>query len=337
MLTPASILGGEDLISPILNGDIKNGREVIFSEMKQYRIENALLMFNGAVCTMDGSLISDAMPFHRRDSKTHYPFEKLDAENSRRIKGKTLLVHVSAPAMSHFFMEGLPFIVANQFEIDNIIFCGPIHNAFIDLIVNFISRNIQIFTLDSLLVEGVRVIAVENAIVPVYRCCLHPSIIGMKDIIISKAVANKTQSDLTGGYIYISRQDAINCRVLVNELDVIEAMKSVGFEILELNHCSEATVIEKFNNARLIVGPMGAGLYNSLFSKPNSIVLALNSPNYNLSFLDQFSVISGFSRAYFFGPDFLSYEDFQRGGHNNFLVDEVELLNVVTILKDYQV
>ena len=78
--------------------------------------------------------------------------------------------------------------------------------------------------------------------------------------------------------IYISRKDALY-RKIVNEEEVEDYLREIGFEIVQM---SELTFLEQVKicaEARIVVGPHGAGLSNTVFCK-NAKILEMFSPSY---------------------------------------------------------
>jgi len=75
--------------------------------------------------------------------------------------------------------------------------------------------------------------------------------------------------------IYISRADAAGRRT-TNEPEVVEMLRPRGFEVLELASLPLAEQVRAFAEAKLIVGPHGAGLTNIVFAASNATVVELH-------------------------------------------------------------
>ncbi len=75
--------------------------------------------------------------------------------------------------------------------------------------------------------------------------------------------------------IYISRADAPGRRV-TNEPEVVEMLARRGFEVLKLATLPLAEQVRAFAEAKLIVGPHGAGLTNIVFAASNATVVDLH-------------------------------------------------------------
>ena len=86
--------------------------------------------------------------------------------------------------------------------------------------------------------------------------------------------------------IYISRYNA-NYRNLINESDVINKLKNIGFRVVDLNNLEIDEQIELFSNAKVIVSPTGSSLTNIVFCNPGTKVYEI-SPQYHYEYEDRF-------------------------------------------------
>jgi capsular polysaccharide biosynthesis protein len=84
-----------------------------------------------------------------------------------------------------------------------------------------------------------------------------------------------------GQRIYLSRLGWSNAghsvRVLMNEAQLIERLASGGFEIVEPETLSLAEQIRVFSSARMIVGPAGSAFYNTVFCRPGTRIIDIES------------------------------------------------------------
>lgn len=78
--------------------------------------------------------------------------------------------------------------------------------------------------------------------------------------------------------IYISRKDAI-VRKLINENEIETYLKGRGFEIIEMSTHSFLEQVKICAEAKIVVGPHGAGLSNTVFCQ-NAKIIELFSPSY---------------------------------------------------------
>jgi hypothetical protein len=130
--------------------------------------------------------------------------------------------------------------------------------------------------------------------------------------------------------IYVSRQDAKKARVLLNETEIEGYLVSQGFHVVLGSQISAKELIEIYSQASLIVGPLGAGLLNSIFSKSGVTVIALTSPGYYESHLAQVSSLRGNFFRYLIGEE-LSADDGVEGGvrNSNFYIPLAKIKSVL--------
>tara|TARA_Y100000592_G_scaffold49315_1_gene78063 strand:- start:2998 stop:4068 length:1071 start_codon:yes stop_codon:yes gene_type:complete len=94
-----------------------------------------------------------------------------------------------------------------------------------------------------------------------------------KRIYISRRTWTREKSDNIG-------TDYTNERQCVNEDDIVNMLQKYGFEEIFCEDLSMAGKIGLFRNAEIVVGPIGGGLANVLFCKPNTKVVSINSPEF---------------------------------------------------------
>lgn len=69
-------------------------------------------------------------------------------------------------------------------------------------------------------------------------------------------------------------------RMCVNEDEVVELFKSHGFKEVFCENLSMEEKIGMFRNAKVVAGPIGGGMSNVLFCKPETKVISINSPDF---------------------------------------------------------
>ena len=79
--------------------------------------------------------------------------------------------------------------------------------------------------------------------------------------------------------IYINRDDdsILQNRRIVNNKEVKNLLKNLGFQIISLSSFSFKDQVKIFNSANFIIGLHGAGFANLVFSRPNTKVIELTS------------------------------------------------------------
>lgn len=79
--------------------------------------------------------------------------------------------------------------------------------------------------------------------------------------------------------LYITRRRAAKRR-LINEGQLLDALKPVGFEAVDAERLSFDEQIEAYQQASVVVGPHGAGLANLVFCTQGTAVVELRPRNY---------------------------------------------------------
>gem|GEM_PF-682069 len=82
--------------------------------------------------------------------------------------------------------------------------------------------------------------------------------------------------------IYISRKDALY-RKIINEKEVEDYLREIGFEIVQMSELPFSEQVKICAEARIVVGPHGAGLSNTIFCR-NAKILEIFSPSYGMNF-----------------------------------------------------
>ena len=124
--------------------------------------------------------------------------------------------------------------------------------------------------------------------------------------------------------IYVSRQDTPVIRRFLNEDRIIDLVQEYGFEIVIPSRLTVEEEINIFRNAKIIVGPLGAGLYNSIFNDSDANIIALSDSCYMMEWATQIAGLRKHKIGLVFGNSFWSYtEGAYWGTHNNYIVDPV--------------
>lgn len=321
---PPTIAYGVNHLTEGSQKRLEGPRQSGHPEMMYLSLKNALIVDSGTVITENCDVFPETIPHHHQPLSLgeEWSIEKINTFQATKeipcpteLPGRSLFLPVSSPSMSHFMFEGLVHLVDDWNKVDTIIMPVTPQQGFADIIrADTTFQPEVLFRSPDTWGTPLRC---EELIIPAYRFALHPQFDrSIKNIRKALPLDNKWNP-----FIYISRQDTSRYRILLNESEVVELVKSYGFDVLELNNMQEIEIIERFYSAKCIIGPMGAGLYNSIFSNPGTMVIALTTANYLRTFLMHCVATTGLNFGYVFGPDFLSYEEEQHGGHNDFVVD----------------
>ena len=141
--------------------------------------------------------------------------------------------------------------------------------------------------------------------------------------------------DGIGERIYVSRKDAKNGRILINEPEIEDALVKEGFSIVNSSDFSKEDWVSVFRNASVIAGALGAGLLNAVFTKPGANILALTGPSYYEAHVAQVSSLCGHTLYYIIGDEIVSYDAREGGSRNsNFYICPDEILNALKKMED---
>jgi Glycosyltransferase 61 len=101
--------------------------------------------------------------------------------------------------------------------------------------------------------------------------------------------------------IFISRRDASDDqsprRRIVNEADLLDALRPLGFVAYQLSGLSADAQISLFQEAEFVVGPHGAGFANMVFSPQDTKAVVLENSWNHRFMVDMISVSGGIARS----------------------------------------
>jgi Glycosyltransferase 61 len=93
--------------------------------------------------------------------------------------------------------------------------------------------------------------------------------------------------------IYVARTDATSSRQMRNEAAVIEEVRKRGYEVIPPGTLGFQQQVQLFRNARIVVGPHGAGMTNIVFCEPGTIIYELVPSHYTNSCFVNLGMICG--------------------------------------------
>ena len=82
------------------------------------------------------------------------------------------------------------------------------------------------------------------------------------------------------GLYYISRQNRTGRRRVLNEVQLVQALQSRGFQALELDGMPIQAQIQTFHSAKVVIMPHGAAGTNIIFSQPGTTLIELIPSTY---------------------------------------------------------
>lgn len=99
--------------------------------------------------------------------------------------------------------------------------------------------------------------------------------------------------------IYIRRKDGKSgkTRIMVNELELFDSLQNLGFEEAVVSKMNISERFLYFSQAEYVVAETGAGISNYLFFPPNTTVIEIGHPRYDLRREEQ--LMNFFNISYF--------------------------------------
>ncbi len=108
-------------------------------------------------------------------------------------------------------------------------------------------------------------------------------LVDLRTRILDSARARGALSGRTGRRLFISRK-AFAQRQLVNEVEIAEALRPHGFEVITPETMTFLEQVEAFHAADIIVGSSSSALTNGLFCRPDCRILGLIHANLSFNF-----------------------------------------------------
>ncbi|MFE8873011.1 DUF563 domain-containing protein [Acetobacter persici] len=109
----------------------------------------------------------------------------------------------------------------------------------------------------------------------------HPALVAerikfQEKILTNSGIAKETRNDRL---VYVSRQDT-SARKILNEAELIERLRSLGFDILVATGTTIYDQIRTFREAKIVVAGHGAGVSNMLYARENAVLIELIQASY---------------------------------------------------------
>lgn len=237
--------------------------------------EGRVLFDYGVVVTPDGYLLADVSP----DFTGGYNAASVEAfvlPSPMRLPGRVALLTTNAhQRYYHWMFDILPRLQVLRTS-------GVSYDH---VIVN----NVTPFQIESLDRLGIRHLAIEPSIdgqlVP--DVLILPSLAAPMHAMTTEVCTFLRNSFIPSGpsttadrLIYVSRGDALTRRV-VNEPELIATVERLGFSVVSLSGLSIVDQAVLFAQARMVIGPHGAGFTNLVFAQPGrASLLELFSSGY---------------------------------------------------------
>jgi len=243
--------------------------------LKNARVVNE----SGVVVSFDDKVFSDSVLGKDSDLKTI--MEVLEGQkvfksyiSKPRIR-KECLATITSPeyiGYYHWLIEGLPRLKLLEEVMDEI-----------DYLI--VPSNLKRFHIESLKLLGFpedKLLRIKNGSHLLCENLFVPSTLRPRPFKWACDFLRETfiHSDVTEPHrlIYISRKDALY-RKIINEEEVEKYLQNIGFEIVQMSELTFLEGVKICAEAKIVVGPHGAGLCNIVFCQ-DAKILEIFSPSY---------------------------------------------------------
>jgi hypothetical protein len=92
--------------------------------------------------------------------------------------------------------------------------------------------------------------------------------------------------------LYITRTDASN-RHVINEAEIREEVLDHGFEVISLSNVPLLQQVELFSEAKIVVGPHGAGFTNAVFCQPGCVLIEFMPEGWKIDCFERLARLVG--------------------------------------------
>jgi capsular polysaccharide biosynthesis protein len=255
-------------------------------------------------------------------------FIKKIFDRTDKLEGIYFRASVPSPALSHWLIDDLiPYLSARRI-FKNIKF---LYN---EELVEYQKYHLKIFNIkenDIYITDKTKKYIVEELILVDKEYNIDPifSFSSIQDHALKKIIEKIVNNNIiksSNKKIYVSRKDSTRSRILINENEIEQYLISKGYEIIVGSDYSGFELLNIYANAEIVVGPLGAGLLNTIFSLGEVRVIALTSPNYYEAHLAQISFLKNNSYEYIIGEEIPSPDIIEGGLRNSNYYIPLELI-----------
>ena len=242
--------------------------------LKNARIVNE----NGVIISYDGKVFADFTFEFGKSIEENDVFKSYINEPKFREEYLATITSTGNTGYFHWIFESLPRLKLLEGVIDQIDY----------LIVPYNLKRFHLETLNLLGFSEDRLLKIKDGTHLLCENLFVPSLpvgaAGMSKWIFDFLSESFTPEDVVEPYrlIYISRKDALY-RKIINEKEVEDCLREIGFEMVQMSELPFLEQVKICAEARIVVGPHGAGLSNAVFCR-NAKILEIFSPSYAGSF-----------------------------------------------------
>ena len=111
--------------------------------------------------------------------------------------------------------------------------------------------------------------------------------------------------------LYITRADATNRRV-INEDEITEELVKYGVEVVSLSTVPFRRQVDMFSEAKVVIGPHGAGLTNAVFCQPGTALIEFMPEGYEVRCFERLARFVGMEYHSVVGTEVSASKDYLR-------------------------
>ena len=248
------------------------------------QIPNGVVFNEGGVLTEDGYILQDAAIFPNAHGLKNKRLD-LNQENPMHFKGRLAIIASSGSEnWYHWLLQILPrlYILSQSKIAYNRIYINNIRYPWQVKSLEAVLEHLNIPRDKLLVINGDCVLQAETLIVPSIPFRLSfgfskkrqfPSWMQkfLGDVFLLKTNTESRRYEK----IYISRSKA-SMRRIINEAELVNALKKQGFQILHLEEMSPFEQARAFAQAKVIAGPHGSGFANLIFATPGYTLIEID-------------------------------------------------------------
>jgi hypothetical protein len=133
-----------------------------------------------------------------------------------------------------------------------------------------------------------------------------------------------SKSEVKQHFIYVARSGGAH-RTITNELEIMSILVEMGFTIVYPGKLKFVEQITLFTNAKIIVGPTGAGMANIVFAKPECKIVILAAATCNANYYVFAQLAQHFGQIVYVG----GRPNSPSSVHSEYQIDGPDLRNLV--------
>ncbi len=202
---------------------------------------------------------------------THSVFRRRRMPAARPLAGwYATLCYPSATAYAHWVIESLPrirLLEPHLQALDGIFVPAGLPTPMLQSLLTFGVREEQIIALDI-----ASHVAPQHLLVPAY--CAGLDVPAWVPRYLRARACGPDPAAAPHRLLYVSRGRVSRRRVL-NEDALLPVLERFGFEIIHPQEHAFAEQAQLFSEARVVVGPSGAAMFNALFCRPGGVLVEL--------------------------------------------------------------